>query len=180
MASTGLSRAYISQIETNKASPSLQTVRKICASLAVSPAVLFEDHETTNAVTRADRRTVLRYDIERDGKVFTKIVRFLSQPSRKLEVALLELSPQHMAGDHTHLGEEVFYLLEGEITFNYNSIEYILRVGDSIHIDARLPHRIFNHGTSAAKILSARTPPGLIELGHDEVLTRADSKETET
>lgn len=130
-------------------------------------------------MTRADRRTILRYDIERDGKVFTKMVRFLSQPGRKLEVALLELSPQHMAGDHIHPGEEVFYLLEGEITVSYGNMDYILRTGDSIHIDATLPHKIFNHGASAAKILSARTPPGLIELGHDEVLTRADSQEPE-
>ena len=131
-------------------------------------------------VTRANRRTTFRYDIERDGKVFTKMVRFLSQPSRKLEVALLELTPQHIAGDHTHPGEEVFYLLEGEITVSYGNSDYILRAGDSIHIEAKLPHKIFNHGATAAKILSARTPPGLIELGHDEILTRADQRESET
>lgn len=158
----------------------MPTIRKISASLGISPAVLFEEHETENAVTRADRRTVLRYDIERDGIVYTKLVRFLSQPGRKLEVALLELSPQHVAGDHKHPGEEVFYLMEGEITVSYGNRDYILRRGDSIHINANLPHKLFNHGTTAAKILSARTPPGLIELGHDEVLTRAKLQESDT
>lgn len=179
-ASTGLSRAYISQIETNKASPSLPTIRKICNGLGISPAVLFEDHHELDAVIRANRRAVLRYDIERDGAVYTKLVRFLSHPGRNLEVALLDLSPKHMAGDHTHAGEEVFYLLEGEITVTYGNHDYVLRSGDSIHIDARKPHKIYNHCASAARILSARTPPGLIELGQDEVVTRVDLKETET
>ena len=59
---TGLSRAYISQIETNKASPSLPTIRKICSGLGISPALLFEDPSDGCFVTRAARRTILRYD----------------------------------------------------------------------------------------------------------------------
>ena len=95
--------------------------------------MLFEDQYEPDAVIRADRRTVLRYDIERKGKVYTKLVRFLSQPSRSLEVALIDLSPKHMAGDHSHAGEEVFYLLEGEITVTYGNCDFVLRSGDSIH-----------------------------------------------
>ena len=41
-AATGLSRAYISQVENSKAAPSLQTIRRICRALDVSPALLFE------------------------------------------------------------------------------------------------------------------------------------------
>ena len=88
---------------------------------------------------------------------------------------MLELSPQHTAGDHVHPGEEVFYLLDGEVTVTYGNSEFVLRPGDSIHIDAQHRHKIFNHSRVVARILSARTPPGLIDIRRDETLKRADA-----
>jgi transcriptional regulator with XRE-family HTH domain len=172
---TGLSRAYISQIETNKASPSLPTIRKICSGLGISPAVLFEDPDAGCSVIRADRRSVLRYELDRDGEIFTKTVHLLSPPSRKLELVILELSPQHIAGDHAHPGEEIFYPLEGEVTITCDMSEYVLRAGDAIHIDGQRWHKLYNHSQNIVRILSARSPPGSIDIGRDETLKRGDA-----
>ena len=48
---SGLSRAYISQIETGKASPSIQTLQKLAATLGLSVSSLFVDDNAGCTVT---------------------------------------------------------------------------------------------------------------------------------
>lgn len=112
-AATGLSRAYISQVETSKATPSLQTIRRICSALDVSPALLFEDPDAGCVLLRSDRQKVMHFETVIDGEKFHKIINVLSEQNKKIEMVLIELSPGNIAGDHAHAGEEIFYVLEG-------------------------------------------------------------------
>ncbi|MFN3145765.1 MAG: helix-turn-helix domain-containing protein [Paracoccaceae bacterium] len=169
-AATGLSRAYISQVETSKAAPSLQTIRRICRALDVSPALLFEDPEAGCVLLRSDRQKVMHFETVIDGETFHKAINVLSEQNKKLEMVLIELSPGNIAGDHAHPGEEIFYVLQGEMTITHGSATYLLREGDSVHIDSQLMHRIHNHGSEPVKIISARTPPGFIDLRHEDTL----------
>lgn len=167
---TGLSRAYISQVETSKASPSLQTVRKMCAALNVSPAILFEDPEAQCVFLPTKRQKILHFESERENQSFSKVINILSDQNRRLEVVTIDLSPGTTAGDHAHPGEEVFYILEGEITITHGSQEFLMKTGDSIHIESQQLHKLYNHTDKNVRILSARTPPGFIDLRHDETL----------
>lgn len=167
---TGLSRAYISQVETSKASPSLQTVKRLCDVLNVSPAVLFENPSAQCVVLPAGRQKVLHFETTRGEDVFTKVINILSEPNRKLELVRIELSPGNTAGDHAHPGEEIFYVLEGEVTITHGDRSHILRAGDSVHIESQLTHKLHNHGDAPVHLISARTPPGFIDLRHDETL----------
>lgn len=173
-ARTGLSRAYISQIENAKASPSLQTVRRICTEFGVSPAILFSEPDEGCVVIRANRRQVLQFETVVGTDVFTKVVHMLSEPNRKLELALIELSPGNVAADHAHPGEEIFFVLEGQITLTSGDEKHVLAAGDSVHIESSRHHRLVNNGTAKARFLSARTPPGFIDLRRDETLKLAD------
>ncbi|MDC0738061.1 cupin domain-containing protein [Cognatishimia sp. SS12] len=167
---TGLSRAYISQVETSKASPSLQTVRAMCDALGVSPAILFEDTEAQCVFLPKKRQKVLHFESEKDEQVFSKTINVLSDQNRKLEVVILELSPGTTAGDHAHPGEEVFFILEGELTVTHGKKEFMMSVGDSIHIESQQLHKLYNHTDQNVRVISARTPPGFINLRHDETL----------
>lgn len=167
---TGLSKAYISQVETAKASPSLQTVKKICSELNVSPAILFEDPEADCVVLRKSRQKVLQFESVKDEDVFTKTINILSEQNKKLELVQIVLSPGNTAGDHAHPGEEIFFVLEGEVTITHGDEEHILHAGDSVHIESQRTHKLYNHGSSPVKFISARTPPGFVDLRHDETL----------
>ncbi|MGH1464533.1 MAG: cupin domain-containing protein [Cognatishimia sp.] len=167
---TGLSRAYISQVETSKASPSLQTVRKMCDALNVSPAILFENPEAQCIFIPANRQKILHFESERDNQTFSKVINILSDQNRRLEVVTIELSPGTTAGDHAHPGEEVFFILEGETTVTHGNQEFLMKAGDSIHIESQKLHKLYNHTDKNVRILSARTPPGFIDLRHDETL----------
>ncbi|MEQ8347507.1 MAG: cupin domain-containing protein [Sneathiellaceae bacterium] len=167
---TGLSRAYISQIETAKASPSLQTVKRICEELNISPALLFEDPEASCIVLRVERQKVLQFETVKDDMVYTKIVNMLSEPNKKLELVQIVLTPGSTAGDHAHAGEEIFFVLEGEVTITHGQQSHVLRAGDSAHIESQMTHKLHNHGSVPVKFISARTPPGFIDLRHEETL----------
>ena len=53
----GLSQNQVNYIETGKRTPNLHTILRICMSLGISPAVLFEDEHTER---RKARETIIK------------------------------------------------------------------------------------------------------------------------
>jgi transcriptional regulator with XRE-family HTH domain len=156
----GLSKPYISQVETGKASPSLQTVQKLAQALGVPLTYLFlEEAFGCHVTRRAERRAVSFGEPD-------KLVFFLSAPNRSLEMLLLEIPSGYTAGGrtHSHEGEECHWVLEGTITAVQGDQRFVLARGDSFHWDGSLPHRIENHGPEVARLLVARTPPGFLNV----------------
>jgi transcriptional regulator with XRE-family HTH domain len=156
---TGLSKPYISQVETGKASPSLQTIAKLAQALEVPLTYLFLEDAFACQVVRRDERRRVSFG-EPDKPVF-----FLSAPNRHLEMLLLEIPAGYTAGGrtHSHEGEECHWVLEGTITAVQGDRRFVLDEGDSFHWDGSIPHRIENHGPGAARLLVARTPPGFLD-----------------
>src|SRR5262249_25932997 len=157
---SGLSKPYISQVETGKASPSLQTVQKLAQALGVPLAYLFlEDAFGCHVTRRTERRAVSFGQPD-------KLVYFLSAPNRSLEMLLLEIPSGYTAGGrtHSHEGEECHWVLEGQIIAIQGDQRFVLARGDSFHWDGSVPHRIENHGPEVARLLVARTPPGFLNV----------------
>ena len=157
---SGLSKPYISQVETGKASPSLQTVQKLAQALGVPLTYLFlEDAFGCHVTRRTERRAVSFGEPD-------KLVYFLSAPNRSLEMLLLEIPSGYTAGGrtHSHEGEECHWVLEGQIIAIQGDQRFVLARGDSFHWDGSVPHRIENHGPEVARLLVARTPPGFLNM----------------
>lgn len=53
-----------------------------------------------------------------------------------------------------HEGEEFMYVLEGTHEFTYDGKKYILKKGDSIYFDSRIPHSGRSLGNKKARILT--------------------------
>jgi transcriptional regulator with XRE-family HTH domain len=157
---TGLSKAYISQVETGKASPSLQTAQKLAQALEVPLTYLFlEDATACQVIRKAERRRV-------SFGAPDKLVHVLSAPDRNLELLLVEIPAGYTANgrSHSHEGEECHWVLEGRITAVQGEEAFELEDGDSFHWDGSIPHRIENHGARPARLLVARTPPGFLNV----------------
>jgi transcriptional regulator with XRE-family HTH domain len=161
---SGLSKPYISQVETGKASPSLQTVDKLSQALGVPPTYLFLDEAFGCHVTHPTDRRAVSFGAP------DKLVYFLSAPNRNLEMLLVEIPAGYTAGGraHSHAGEECHWVLDGTITAVQGEQRFVLARGDSFHWDGSLPHRIENHGPEVARLLVARTPPGFLNVTFDE------------
>lgn len=164
-AETGLSRAYISQVETGKASPSLQTATKLAAALDMSLSALFATDGFETRVTRSSDRQIMMFGTDAPPAE-RKMIHFLSASDRRLELVLIEIPVGVAAGppDPGHAGEEAFYVLEGAVRTDIGTQSHTLEAGDSIHWDATLPHSIVNIGAVKARLIFARTPPGFMDI----------------
>jgi len=152
---SGLSKGFISQVENERTSPSLATLRDLARALETSVAYLVVEEEQVPYVVRADKRP--RVNVGAD----TSQVEVLSaQPKRNLELLLAELPAGVAAGEnrHYHHAEECLLCLEGQVRVSCGEHELILETGDSCHYDGRLPHALENCGDAPARVIIAITP----------------------
>jgi transcriptional regulator with XRE-family HTH domain len=152
---TNLSKGFISQVENDRTSPSLATLRDLARALETSVAYLVVEEEQHPHVVRANDRPRLRV-----GGNTTKVELLSALPKRNLELVLAELPPGVKAGDkkHFHHGEECVLCLEGRVSIACGMQTLVLEEGDSCHFDGRVPHAVENAGERAARVLIAITP----------------------
>jgi transcriptional regulator with XRE-family HTH domain len=164
VAKTGLSRPYLSQIETGKASPSLQTVHKLAAALSVPVTYFFADDGLSAHVIRKKERPVITFGPPDSVTGQPMRLTMLSAPNRKVEMVILEIPKGYNSTkqDQGHEGEEVFLMLAGRIRAEQGEHSFEAAEGDSFHWDGTIPHAIHNIGDGPAKLLIARSPPGFM------------------
>jgi len=152
---TRLSKGFISQVENDRTSPSLSTLRDLAAALRTSVAYLVVEDDPTVHVVRAAERPQLTPD---GNTLRTEVLSAL--PKRNLELLLLELPADLDAGEqrHSHPGEECLLCVEGRVRLLHGEQGLMLEAGDSCHFDGRIEHSIENLGPAAARVLIAMTP----------------------
>jgi transcriptional regulator with XRE-family HTH domain len=152
---SGLSKGFISQVENDRTSPSLATLRDLAMALETSVAYLVvEEDQVPHVVRKAERPRV------QVGGNTSRVEVLSAQPKRNLELLMAELPPGLNAGDkrHYHHGEECVVVLEGRVRLTCGSQVLLLESGDSCHYDGRVPHAVENCGSGTARLLIAMTP----------------------
>ncbi|MGW1091431.1 cupin domain-containing protein [Streptomyces sp. NPDC002596] len=156
---TGLSRSYLSNVERDVNSPTINTLRTIVDALGTTLSQLFHAVDRERRVlTRPDQRVELtRAGVE--GVTYTLLN---PDPVGRLEMMMLEVAPGASSGDspHTHAGEEVGLLLSGELDYWVDGVHYRLQPGDCVSFESSTPHRYHNPGKVPAVCVWSETPPG--------------------
>ena len=80
----------------------------------------------------------------------------IAAPGREAVIVDIEIAPGASAGRHTHPGEEISYIIDGqgEIVIDGQPLRK-LKTGDSIMIPAGKIHDVRNTGTGPLKIRAA-------------------------
>ena len=135
--------SLLSQIENNKANPSINSLMAIAKALHVPIGSFFDDFDsepTFDPVVRADQRKILK---TQSGVTF-----YLLTPELKnhaIEFIYNVYAKGGSTGDlYSHKGEECGLVLEGKLEITYNDNTYILEAGDSIILDSSKPHKLTN------------------------------------
>lgn len=155
---TGLSRSYLSNVERNVNSPTISTLRVILDALGMSLTELFRNVESAQRIlTRPSERV----EIARTGNSSVRYELLNPNPNGQLELLIMTVAPGGTSGahPHTHAGEEVGLLIEGNLNYWVDGVHYPLEAGDSLSFTSTTPHRYSNTGTVPAVSVWCVTPP---------------------
>lgn len=143
---SGLNIGYLSQIENDKATPSLEALAAIAAALDVPPAWLLLDSSTPPRVVRLAERPTTESGCARISEVDAGTSR---------DVCVLEVSvdPGHSTGVHAHHGDEHHLVLSGRWRMTQGDHTVELGPGDYLAWDPAVPHDVENVSDAPASML---------------------------
>ena len=145
---TGLSQGFMSQVETNKTSPSISTLENIADALKVPLAYLLLKKEERMRIVRRDERTITT-----SGSAQLKVEHLSS--TKNVRMMIVEFPPGAATGDtpHAHEGEEVHMVIKGRIYAEQGEDGAEFGEGDSFSWNACTPHLVKNIGEDTAIVL---------------------------
>lgn len=144
---SGLNIGYLSQIENDKAVPSLEALVAIAAALDVPPAWLLLDSTPPPRVVLARDRPVASGP---DGAELTEVDAGTSRDMCILEVVS---PPGHATGVHAHSGDEHHVVISGRWRMTQGDHVVELGPGDYLAWDPSVPHDVENIGDEPGKLL---------------------------
>jgi transcriptional regulator with XRE-family HTH domain len=144
---SGLNVGYLSQIENDKASPSLEALGALAAALDVPVAWLFMEDVPPPRVVRAT---------ERQGWVGVggaRVERVDGGLSRDLSIVEARAEPGYATGAHAHRGDEHHIILGGRYRMTQGDHVLELGPGDYVLWDGTVPHDARVIGDEEGRIL---------------------------
>ena len=106
---------------------------------ALAMAALIVGSVLAPHVAQAQQAGVTRTDLQRHD---------LSAPGREAIQVRVDLAPGVAFGKHTHPGEEIIYVLEGQLEYQVGDQPPVtLKAGDVLFIPANTPHSARNPGS---------------------------------
>lgn len=154
---SGVSVGYLSHVERGNATPSLATIAQIAQALGLDMSYFVTSSRAADSVTRADERT--QFTIAGRGNIYERLG--ADFPGAELSSYLITSPPGHSAEQQSHEGEEMLFVLEGEIEHSLNGERFTLRAGDSAHFRGSNWHSWRNLTDKPARLLWVGTLPVL-------------------
>ncbi|MBJ3774957.1 cupin domain-containing protein [Acuticoccus mangrovi] len=155
------SESMLSKIENGLVSPSINTLHRITRSLGISIADLFaEPDHNAPFVLRAGRRpTLVRHPLRGgDGVSLESLTPF--EIHGILQAQIHVVAPGGASdGLISHEGEELGYVLQGQIEIIVDDQHAVLGPGDSFFFASQRPHGYRNVGNEEVRIVWVNSPP---------------------
>ena len=137
---TGLTKGYLSKIETSGKAAPVPTLARIAKVLGVPLAELFGGVEKAERVSlvRANERQQLARGAREFGYVYDLLC--VGIDNQYMEPYILTIPENTTCPPTQHDGEEFLFVLDGVMKFHLGEGEYELQKGDSLYFDASIPH----------------------------------------
>jgi transcriptional regulator with XRE-family HTH domain/mannose-6-phosphate isomerase-like protein (cupin superfamily) len=155
---SGLSESLLSRIENGKATPSIGSLHDISVALGINLSWFFDEDRDRHGpvVLRKGQRQIIRY--RSDGSMMENFVPF--GDTHVLQGFLLTVEPGgHNKETRKHTGEEMGYMLAGELELTVSGSVYRLKAGDSFNFRSEEAHSYRNPGKRNALLVWVNTPP---------------------
>ena len=149
-----LTKGYISQLENDLTSPSIETLSDLLTALGSDLADFF--HEEAEEKIVFTKEEYIEKQSER--MLWTWVIP--NAQKNMMEPVLVELEAgAETPEDVPHEGEEFGYVLEGRIALVIAGRSRMVKKGESFYYSAGKAHCIVNKGRGKARFLWVSTPP---------------------
>ena len=155
----GLSASFLSQVESGKTYPSLQSLKKIADALHTTIGIILGEKGSITSTT------VLREKERKSLKNIGKgvVLQFLSSldKNNRMEPCIQRLNAHSISGNppFQHYGQEFVYVLEGDIEITLGNDTHEMKKGECIYFDSDIQHYFKNTCEESAEILIISSPP---------------------
>lgn len=154
--SAGVSKGLLSKIENGRTVPSLPVLLSIIRALEMLPEDFFQNlrYEAPRRYVHKSAQDLLPIQKEEEAIGFNYQL-ILEQAFEKLtiEAVLLEIMPGARREKVSVDAYEFKYVLEGEINYQMDEEFILLKKGDTLLYDGRIPHVPHNNTDQPAKML---------------------------
>ena len=152
----GLAKSFLSDVENDKASPSIASLLQLCSALSLSVGSLFTT--VPNAVVRAEERPKIKfYGVGLADFLLT------ARSASRLLVLWTEVQPGGRGGKQPYsmpCDENFVLVISGSVVFEFDDERHVLNAGDALTYSARRPHNFSNPSArTPATVLFVMTPP---------------------
>ncbi len=164
----GFTKSYLSQIENHKKEPPISTLNKIAYALELDVLELITgqkseaEHKPFSLVRADERRSIAPSSALSTVKYESITCR---RPKRLMDGYVLTVGFEFPKETNIHGGEELVFVLEGEMEFFYDGQIYNVKAGDSYYFDSNRPHHSRSIGDIPGKLLVVFATKGAINPG---------------
>jgi transcriptional regulator with XRE-family HTH domain len=158
----GCSESLLSKVENEQVRPSLKILHRLASELHTSIGALFAGASDDDRIVmrRAERPVIRTSAIGRPDSAGVHLECLIPDPANRLLYGSIHIvEPGGESGGFIeHKGEEVGYVLEGELELIVDGTSYHLYPGDSFFFDSNLPHGYRNPGRVTTRVVWVNTP----------------------
>jgi transcriptional regulator with XRE-family HTH domain len=155
---SGCTPGFLSQIEHNKAVPSITTLYAIAQALGVQVTDFFPDGINSAKIVRHDHRESFQFE----GSAIAYSLLTTKFAHAALGAFLMTIKPTSQAlptdEARAHPGEEFFYVLDGVLRLWFGDGFCDLYPGDSAYYKSTTKHRLENRSKQNVVVLGMITP----------------------
>ncbi|HTJ58188.1 MAG TPA: XRE family transcriptional regulator [Devosiaceae bacterium] len=151
----GISIGYVSLVERDLATPTLGTLAQIARSLNVGVDYFISTPDVESALSRASERQP--FSINGSSIIYERIGTDFA--GNVLSSFILTIPSGYRSETVSHEGEEIIFMLAGELTVRVEPDSMVLGEGDAFHFRGNRPHSWCNTGSAAARLLWSGTVP---------------------
>ncbi|MDD5772115.1 MAG: XRE family transcriptional regulator [bacterium] len=152
---SNLTKGFISQVEHDLTSLSVDSLVQILAALDESPADFFREALQEKVVFGKDDRVKVE---KRGVKRFELLVP--AAQNREMEPAIVILSQgEKTPREDSHEGEEFGYVVEGKIAIRLGAKFFYAKEEDCFYFTANTVHYLQNAGRKTAVVVWVSSPP---------------------
>lgn len=151
-----LTKGFISQIERDLTSPSVDSLFVILEALGTNiPEFFQEEKEEKIIFTKEDY--ILNIDEDNMNTINWVVP---NSQKNKMEPIILTLEPKGRSKEYSPIeGEEFGYILKGKIELYLDNVKYKLKAGECFYSKCEKTRYIVNNSKNIAQILWITNPP---------------------